>query len=212
MQGKDYLIDLFQTLDKNLQYDREFYAIEEIVDKMYNYDKNQAIEWTIHLLNKFASKGLADYKNGYCKEANITSFIEELIFKLCANLPYKEIMYLIHDKIVNAFNRIFIWKFILNSEKFNTYFTDQIEKALIRNDNTKFEEVKKLFLCILDNQNLIEEDAIDLIDFLSDIFDTYVNKHYIKSQKQLDFFYSLLQYIPHQPDNALLKSYFIDFI
>ena len=62
-------MDLFQKLNKNLQFEREFYAMEEIVEGMYQYDKEKAIEWTIYLLNKFTTKGLSDFKNGYCKEA-----------------------------------------------------------------------------------------------------------------------------------------------
>ncbi len=212
MQGKEYLIDLFQTLDRNLQYDREFYAVEEIVDKMYQYDKEQAVEWTIHLLNKFAAKGLADFKNGYDYESNVNSFIEELIIMLCNNVSYKQIIHLIHDKIVHGYNRIYIWKFILKGDNFNSYFMDYIEKKLNKNNDKDFEELKTSFGYIMDNQNLIEEDAIDLIDFLCEILETFVNKEYIKNQKQLDFFYSLLDYIPCQPNNALLKSYFIDFI
>ncbi len=212
LQGKEYLIDLFQTLDKNLQYEREFYAMEEIVEKMYQYDKEQAIEWTMYLLNKFATKGLSDFRNGYCKEADVNSFIEGLMFTLCINVPYKNLIYLIHNKIFHACDRIYIWKFVLNSENFNAYFIDYIQEILNQNNDKEYTELRNLFACILDNQNLIEEDAFDLIDFLIKIFDTFVDKEYIKNQKQLDFFYSLLEYVPYQPDNALLKSYFIDFI
>lgn len=205
-------MDLFQALDKNLQYDREFNAIEKIVDKMYQYDKNIAIEWTTHLLNKFSAKGLADFKNGYNSESDIASFIEELLIILCANVSYKEIIPLIHDKIVHGYNRIYIWKFILDTKNFNSYIMDYIEETINKNNDKEFEDLKTTLAYILDNQNLIEEDAIDLIDFLCEILETFVNEEYIKNQKQLDFFYSLLEYIPYQPENTLLKSYFIDFI
>ena len=208
MQGKEYLIDLFQILNKNLQYNREFYAIEEIVDKMYLYDKEKAIEWSIYLLNKFSTKGLADFKNG---ESDIISFIEELLIMLCANVSYKEIIPLIHDKIVHD-NRIYIWKFILDTKNFNSYILDYIEETIDKNNDKEFKELKTFFGYIADNQNLIEEDAINLIDFFCEILETFVNKEYIKNRKQLDFFYSLIEYVPYQPENALLKSYFIDFI
>lgn len=212
MQGKEYLMDLFETLNKNLQFEREFYAMEEIVEGMYQYDKEKAIEWTIYLLNKFTTKGLSDFRNGYCKEANINSFIEGLLFTLGINVPYEKLIHLIHDNIFHACDRIYIWKFILNSENFNAYFREIIEITLNKNNDKEYTELKNLFACILDNQNLIEEDVFDLVEFLIKIFETFVDNEYIKNQKQLDFFYSLLEYVPCQPENAVLKSYFIDFI
>lgn len=208
LNGKNFLTDLFHTLDKNLQNEREFSAVQEIVREMYKYDSKRAIKWTIHLLNKYGSKGLSNYNN----HANVNNFLEEIIIMLCDKISYKRIIPLVHNKIVNTYNKVYIWKFLFQNENFNSYFLDYIEQTIIKNNDEGYKELKTNISYIMDHQHLIDKEAIDFTNFLCDILDTFINGKYIKNQKQLDFFYSLLDYIPYQPDNALLKSYFINYI
>lgn len=208
LKGKEYLIDIYTTLEKNLQFDREFYAMNNIVTKMYDIDKNMAIDWTIHLLNKYASKGLTDYKNGYDKEANIRDFIETLVIDLCKNLSYKDIIFLIHDNITQYSCRFYLWQFILSSETFNCYFADYMEEKLKNND---YEELTKIIKNVVDYQGYIEEEVFDIVNFISNIIEQFIYEDFIK-QKQLDFLYSLIDYVPTESDKSYLKSFFIDYI
>ena len=128
LKGKEYLINLYETLIKNLQFDREFESMNHIVHKMYEYDKNMAKEWTIYLLNKYTVKGLADFGNEYNSEPAIMEFIKQLITDLQKNFSYKEIILIINNKIEKGFNRFYLWRFLLKDSPFYDYFKDFIEK------------------------------------------------------------------------------------
>lgn len=208
LRGKEFLIDLYNILERNLQLDREFYAINRIVDKMYIFDKELANKWAIHLINKFASQALTDYKNNYDNSANIKSFIEELVIIFCEHNDYQTVIKLIHDKISLYQSRFFIWRFIVYSKEFNDYFFQLLEHDMKRN---RYDTITRIIKSIIDSQCYIEEGIFDSVDFLARIIETTIDKEYIK-QGQLDFLYSLTGYVPLDLDKAYLKSYFVKFI
>ena len=182
--------------------------MNHIVHKMYEYDKNMAINWTIHLLNKYTLKGLADYNNEYVSETGIMEFIKNLIIDLNKNLSYKEIILLIHNKIEKGFNRFYLWQFLLRSSQFYNYLMNFIEEKLKQNE---YKELEELINSIIDNQNFIDEDVFNLVEFLSDIIEHFIDEDFI-TQDNLDYLYSLIDYVPSDYDKCYLKSLFIDYL
>lgn len=206
--GKAFLIDLYNTLERNLQLDREFQAINHVVEKMYHFNKEQANIWVIHLINKYACQGLVDYKNNYDNSANIKDFLEELVKSFCSHNDYKTVIQLIHDKVQLYQSRFFIWKFIIYSNEFHEYFFQLLEHDM---KMSRYDTISRIIQNIIDNQCFIEEGIFDSVDFLAQIIEHEIEKDYIQ-QKQLNFLYSLIDCVTDDFDKAYLKSYFINFI
>ena len=97
--GKEYLIDLYDTLIKNMQFDSEFFAISDIVDKMYSYDKELATKWTFSLIDNYGTKALHDYKMDWDEDANVRALVNNLINSLRDNYKLDEIIKMIHDHV-----------------------------------------------------------------------------------------------------------------
>lgn len=208
LKGKEFLIDVYTVIQRNPQLDRDFFALNSIIKKMYCFDKDLANQWTIQLLNQYTSQGIIDYKNKFSENSDLVSFLEELIFIFCQNNSYQVIVQLIHDKISMYQGRFFIWKFVINNEDFKTYFFQLLDHDLKQD---RYDTIQRIILNIIETQGYIEEGLFDITDFLASIIEHVIQKDYMK-QKQLNFIYSLINLAINTFDKAYLKTYFLDFI
>ncbi|HAB66810.1 MAG TPA: hypothetical protein DCE23_05535, partial [Firmicutes bacterium] len=79
---KDYLIDLYEIISKNIQFEEEYNAVIDIVYKMYSYDIDLATNWSIELLNMYGGRILYNKNKDDNYIATIYSFIDTLIVYL----------------------------------------------------------------------------------------------------------------------------------
>ena len=63
----------------------------------------------------------------------------------------------------------------------------------------------------MDNQNFINADVFDLVEFLSNIIEYFLGKDFI-NQENLNYLYSLVDYATTDYDKCYLKSLFIDYL
>lgn len=208
LKGKEFLIDVYTVIQRNPQLDRDFFALNSIIKKMYFFDKDLANQWTIQLLNQYTSQGIIDYKNKFSENNDISSFLEELIFIFCQNNSYQKIVQLIHDKIPMYQCRFFIWTYVINNEDFKTYFFQLLDHDLKQD---RYDTIQRIILNIIETQGYIEEGLFDTTNFLANIIEHVIQKDYIK-QSQLNFLYELINLVQDSFNKAYLKTYFLDFI
>lgn len=206
--GKEYLIDLYDTLTKNMQFDSEFFAISDIVDKMYSYDKELATKWSFTLIDNYGAKALHDYKMDWDEEANVRSLIDNLLHSLRDNYKLDEIIKMIHSRVYLVQVRFFLWKYIFGpygeTNAFIKIFDEYIKEK-------KYDEAFELVKMVVDNQGYIEEAVFDITSFLNLIISTYCSNK-IEDQELLDFLYSLIDLVSSDHAKAFLKTNFIDYL
>lgn len=208
--GKEYLIDLYDTLHKKLQFDSEFFAISEIVDKMYSYDKELATKWTFSLLDNYGTKALHDYKIDFNEDADVRALVDNLIHSLRENYALDEIIKMIHSRVYLVQVRFFLWTYIFGPYKETNAFL-KIFDTYIQAKNYK--EAFDLVKMVVDNQGYIEESVFDITSFLDLIIKTYCSKsNKVTDQELLDFLYSFIDLVSIERAKAFLKTNFIDYL
>ncbi len=208
--GKEYLIDLYDTLIKNMQFDSEFFAISDIVDKMYSYDKELATKWTFSLIDNYGTKALHDYKMDWDEDANVRALVNNLIHSLRDNYKLDEIIKMIHDRVYLVQVRFFLWTYIFGPYKETNAFINFFDEYI---QSKKYDEAFDLVKMVVDNQGYIEEAVFDITAFLNLIIETYCTKRKkIEDQELLDFLYSLVDLVSSEHAKAFLKANFIDYL
>lgn len=206
--GKEYLIDLYDALIKNMQFDSEFFAISDIVDKMYSYDKELATKWTFSLIDNYGTKALHDYKMDWDEDANVRALVDNLIHSLRDNYKLDEIIKMIHDCVYLVQVRFFLWTHIFGPYKETNAFIKFFDEYI---QSKKYDEAFGLVKMVVDNQGYIEEAVFDITSFLNLIIETYCNNK-IEDQELLDFLYSLVDLVSSEHAKAFLKANFIDYL
>lgn len=209
-QGKDYLVDLYDTLYKDLRFDTEFFAIANVVSKMYSYDKEKATSWSFQLINRYGVKALRDSVNDFDYEGAIRDFIDDLIHDLIDNYDIGNVIKLIHDRVRLYEVKFFLWSYLFSpnreTNKMIIYFDELIKSK-------KYDEAKKMMQLVIDNQGYIPIEIFDATLFLNNIIATYTSMgHKIKDQQLLDLLYSFVDLVPEKFNKAVLKSNFVDYI
>ena len=207
--GKEYLIDLYDTLIKNMQFDSEFFAISDIVDKMYSYDKELATKWTFSLIDNYGTKALHDYKMDWDEDANVRALVNNLINSLRDNYKLDEIIKMIHDHVYLVQVRFFLWTYLFGPYKDTNAFIKFFDEYI---QSKKYDEAFDLVKMVVDNQGYIEEAVFDITAFLNLIIETYCNNKKIENQELLDFLYSLIDLVSSEHAKAFLKANFIDYL
>lgn len=208
-RGPNYLTDLYNTLSSNLQNPDEFYAIIDIIEKMYTYDTTIATKWTIELLNKYTNKILNNNINPDLSAA-IYSLTDTLLIYLLRHHSLTKVIKLIHKQIKLSNTRILLWSYLFGSETPNNIFKNYFDELI---SHKKYDEAHKLVTIIIDNQNYIPSNIFNSVAFLNNLINSYTkNKEKIKNQQLLDMLYSLVDLIPTPEDQALLKTNFINYI
>ncbi len=208
-RGTNYLTDLYNTLSSNLQTPAEYYAIIDIIEKMYTYDTKIATKWTIELLNKYSSKILNNNINPDLYIA-IYSLNDTLLIYLVRHHSLTEVIKLIHKQIKLSNTRTLLWSYMFGSETPNNIFKNYFDELI---SHKKYDEALKLVTIIVDNQNYIPPNIFNPVTFLNNLINSYTkNKEKIKNQQLLNMLYSLVDLIPTPEDKALLKANFINYI
>lgn len=206
--GKDYLSDLFSVLSKNMSEANEYYAITNIVYKMYSYDIQLATDWTLELLNKYASKRFCVIDVDL--DASINCFIDTLIVYLMRYHSLDKVIKLI-DKNIKLYEvRFLLWNYLFGPDMKDNVFKRYFDELV---SNKKYDEAYEIVSLVLKNQGYIPNDIFNATAFLNGIINSYTkNKNTIKKQALLDMLYSLVSLVPAVSDQAVLKSNFVEFI
>lgn len=209
-QGKEFLIDLYETLSKNPQYDTEYYSLADVVGKMYSYDIELATTWTIKLINKYGVHALRDYMNDFDYDAAVRDFINDIIRDLCKYQGIDGTVQIIHDRIKLAEVRGFLWTYLFSPKreknKFIIYFDELIQEE-------KYSDARNMVKLVIENSHLIPYEIFDATYFLKRIIEHYTcRKEKIKDQELLDLLYSFSDLVTTEFGKAVLKSTFVDYI
>lgn len=209
-QGKEFLIDLYETLSKNPQFDTEYYSLADVVGKMYSYDIELATTWTIELINQHGVHALRDYMNDFDYDASVRDFISEIIHDLCKYQGIDGTIKIIHSKIELAEVRGFLWTYLFGPKreknKFIIYFDELIKEK-------KYDDAGNMVKLVIENTHLIPYEIFDATYFLKRIIEHYTCcKKKIEDQELLDLLYSFSDLITTEFGKAVLKSTFVDYI
>lgn len=209
-QGKEYLVEVYDVLKKDLRFDHEFYAMVDVVNKMYSFDMQLATEWTTFLINRYGIQGVRDAINEFDYEADIRSFIDDLLRGLMEHYTFDGIIKLIHEQVSRYDVRQFLWTYLFSpnreKNKFIVYFDEIIQ-------DKKYTTAYEMVSMIMDNQVYIPCEIFDSTHFLNDIIANYTNrKEKIEDQQLLDLLYSFVDLIPTEHGKAVLKSNFVDYL
>lgn len=207
-KGKDYLIDVHDTLYRLLNYDKDFFAMAAVVDKMFCYDIELATNWSIDLLNRYGTQGLSDYKNNFDNGSNVRGFIEAIIESLEQHYNMGELIMLLHQKIYFEAVRHYLWVYLFYPYNENNGFLKYLDNILKNQDyKTAFDIISK----VMDCHDVIDYEVFDPNNFLLSIIEKYTIKK-IDDKDLLDFLYSLIQFDPTDFGKAVLKSCFVNYI
>ncbi len=210
LQGKDFLIDLFNTLTKNPQFDSEYFSIADVVSKMYSYDVDLATTWTIQLINQYGVHALRDYMHDFDYDASIRDFIDEIVWDLCKYNGIDGAIRIIHDKIKLCEVRGFLWTYLFGpnreKNKFIIYFDELVQQQ-------KYDAAGDMVKLVIENQYLIPVEIFDATNFLNRLIETYTcKKESIRDQEFLDLLYSFVDLVPTEFSKAILRSNFVDYL
>lgn len=207
-KGKDYLVDVHDTLYRLLNYDKDFFAMAAVVDKMFYYDIELGTKWATDLLNRYGVQGLADYKNNFDYDSNVRGFIEAIIETLEQHYSMGDIIKLFHKEIHLGSVRHFLWVYLFHPYNENNGFLKYLDVILKKGD---YETAFKIISMVLECHDVIDHEVFDPTNFLLSIIEKYTKKK-IEDKKLLDFLYSLVQFDPTDFGKAVLKSCFVDYI
>ncbi len=201
-----FLNNLYLDLKDNLEYDIEFHSMTKIINKMYKYDKDTAIDWSFNMIKKYIKQAIPDKKYNYTKTANINDFLKDLLTFLVENLELQDVILLISSNILDPIEKIFIWGIIFNSPK--NIFIEYLDNFIINED---YDAAYKSIETIIDKKNQIDKTIFDQSSFLFKIIRYYVEDSII-NEDLLNFLYSLEKFFTSNVDKAVFKSFFIESI
>ena len=164
-----FLNNLYLDLKDNLEYDIEFHSMTKIINKMYKYDKDTAIDWSFNMIKKYIKQAIPDKKYNYTKTANINDFLKDLLTFLVENLELQDVILLISSNILDPIEKIFIWGIIFNSPK--NIFIEYLDNFIINED---YDAAYKSIETIIDKKNQIDKTIFDQSSFLFKIIRYYV--------------------------------------
>ncbi len=201
-----FLNNLYLDLKDNLEYDIEFHSMTKIINKMYKYDKDTAIDWSFNMIKKYIKQAIHHKKYNYTKTANINDFLKDLLTFLVENLELQDVILLISSNILDPIEKIFIWGIIFNSPK--NIFIEYLDNFIINED---YDAAYKSIETIIDKKNQIDKTIFDQSSFLFKIIRYYVEDSII-NEDLLNFLYSLEKFFTSNVDKAVFKSFFIESI
>lgn len=209
-ERQEFLIDLFETLSKNPQFDTEYYSLAAVVCKMYSYDIELATTWTIQLINQYGVHALRDYMNDFDYDAAVRDFINELVHDLIVHKGVDGTVRIIHDKIQLSEVRGFLWTYLFGPKreknKFIIYFEELVQQK-------KYQDAENMVKLVMANSHLIPYEIFDATYFLNRLVEHFTcRKEKIKDQELLDLLYSFVNLIPTEFGKAVVKSNFVDYI
>ncbi len=209
-KGKEFLIDLFNTLSKNPQFDSEYYSLSDVVGKMYSYDVDLATTWSIQLINQYGVHALRDFMNDFDYDAAVRDFINDLVYDLCKYQGIDGTVQIIHDKVQLDEVRGFLWTYLFGPSREKNKFIIYFDELVTQKKYSDAEEMVKL---VMANSHLIPYEIFDATYFLNRLVEHFTcRKEKIKDQKLLDLLYSFADLIPTEFGKAVVKSNFVDYL
>lgn len=207
---KDYLIDLYEIISKNIQFEEEYNAVIDIVYKMYSYDIDLATNWSIELLNMYGGRILYNKNKDDNYIATIYSFIDTLIVYLTRFHDLDNVIKIIDDKIKKDEMKFLLLKYLFGPEDENNLFKKYFDQLI---NNKEYDYAYQIIKIIISRNDNVRKDIFNITEFLNSIIHSYTsNKEIIDNQKLLELLYSLVYLAPSEVDKAILETNFVDYI